>query len=50
MKRETIAGLIAIIAVAVIFAGCIDEKPPTYTYTLSEAVDKNLVKAEIQSG
>jgi hypothetical protein len=47
MKRETIAGLIAIIAVAVIFAGCIDEKPPTYAYTLSEAVDKNLVKAGI---
>jgi len=31
----------------VVFSGRIEEEPPTYTYTLSEAVDNNVVKAEI---
>ena len=30
-----------------LFAGCIEEELPTYTYTLSEAVDNNVVNAEI---
>ena len=49
MKRKAIVGLIAIIAiiVAVIFAGCIEEMVTTPRYTLSEAIDKNFVKAEI---
>ncbi len=50
MKRKTIMGLIATVAIAtaVAFSGCINdngEKP--VEYTLSEAVDINFVKAEI---
>lgn len=50
MKRKTIMGLITTVAIAtmVAFSGCIinnGDKP--VEYTLSEAVDKNFIKAEI---
>ncbi|MCK4735468.1 MAG: thioester domain-containing protein [Methanophagales archaeon] len=55
MKKKTIAGLITIVVIAlgVIFAGCVDEETSVSThastpgYTLGDAIDKDFVKAEI---